>query len=212
MTKSPAAAQRALLPRWLAVIFFASGFAALLYQVVWQRALYTIFGVNIESVTIVVTAFLVGLGAGSFVGGALAARAASRELLIFGCVEMGIAAFGCVSLQFFHRAGEATLIMPGWLRASVSFSLVLLPTILMGATLPLLVGHSVRRSGNVGRSVGILYCVNTAGSAAAALVAVLVLLGALGESGTVGVAVLANVGVAGVSLVQYRRLRGVQAP
>lgn len=48
--------------RILCVLFFFSGFPALIYQLVWQRALFRIFGVNIESVTIVVTAFMLGLG------------------------------------------------------------------------------------------------------------------------------------------------------
>lgn len=42
---------------WLYLVFFVSGFPALLYQIVWQRALFTLYGVNIESVTVVVTAF-----------------------------------------------------------------------------------------------------------------------------------------------------------
>ena len=45
---------------WPCLFFFVSGFPALLYQIVWQRALFTIYGVNIESVTMVVTAFMLG--------------------------------------------------------------------------------------------------------------------------------------------------------
>src|SRR6202167_5048718 len=55
--------------RVLCVLFFFSGFPALIYQLTWQRALFRIFGVNIESVTIVVTAFMLGLGLGSLAGG-----------------------------------------------------------------------------------------------------------------------------------------------
>ena len=52
----------------VAVLFFVSGIPALLYQIVWQRALFTIYGVNIESVTVVVAAFMLGLGIGSLAG------------------------------------------------------------------------------------------------------------------------------------------------
>ncbi len=193
-------------PGWLGLVFFGSGFAALLYQVVWQRALFAIFGINIESVTIVVTAFLVGLGLGSTLGGWLALRAAGNALIVFAALEFGIAAFGCFSLAVFHQAGEVTLSMPGFARAAVSFTLVLFPTILMGATLPILVGHTVRLSGNVGRSVGLLYCVNTAGSAVASLAAVMLFLGAFGESGTIGIAVLMNLAVAAYTLSRHWRL------
>ncbi len=68
------------LPLWLVYpIFFLSGFAAILYQIVWQRALFTIYGTSVESVTIVVTAFMLGLGFGS-----LAGIAAAIALLIPG--------------------------------------------------------------------------------------------------------------------------------
>ena len=65
--------------RWLrslCILFFLSGFPALIYQLVWQRALFRILGVNIESVTIVVTAFMLGLGIGSIV--AVGSRASTR--------------------------------------------------------------------------------------------------------------------------------------
>ena len=55
----------------LYVFFFVSGFPALLYQVVWQRSLFTIYGANSESITVVVSAFLLGLGIGSLTGGRL---------------------------------------------------------------------------------------------------------------------------------------------
>jgi predicted exporter len=55
----------------VSVIFFASGFPALVYQLVWQRALFAIYGINVESVTVVVTAFMLGLGLGSLAGGVI---------------------------------------------------------------------------------------------------------------------------------------------
>ena len=64
--------------RVLCVLFFLSGFPALIYQLTWQRALFRIFGVNIESVTIVVTAFMLGLGLGSLRAAGSRRGAASR--------------------------------------------------------------------------------------------------------------------------------------
>jgi spermidine synthase len=66
------------------------------------------------------------------------------------------------------------------LTAVVGLALVLVPTLLMGATLPVLVGHFVRRSGNVGGSVGTLYYVNTLGAGAACLMATVLLFPFLG--------------------------------
>jgi hypothetical protein len=54
---------------YLSFLFLISGFAALIYQIVWQRTLFAAFGVNIESTTIIVCLFMFGLGLGSFVGG-----------------------------------------------------------------------------------------------------------------------------------------------
>src|SRR5262249_59493759 len=65
----------------LYLLFFLSGFPALFYQIVWQRSLFAIYGVNIESVTVVVSAFMLGLGAGSLAGGRLSARPRLPRLL-----------------------------------------------------------------------------------------------------------------------------------
>lgn len=179
--------------RWLYLLFFVSGFPALIYQIVWQRALFTIYGVNIESVTVVVSAFMLGLGLGSLAGGWLSRRRDVPLLVVFGLMELGIAAFGLVSLSLFHWIGAFTLGAQALETGAVSFGLVVVPTILMGATLPLLVEQLVRISGNVGGSVGILYCVNTLGSAVACFVAALVTMRYLGLTGSVRVAATLNV-------------------
>jgi spermidine synthase len=193
------------LPTWVPVTFFASGFAALVYQVVWQRALYAIFGINIESVTVIVTAFLMGLGFGSLVGGRLS-LGGDRAVLLrrFGAIELGIGAFGAASLWVYRWVGDATLAFGSFARGVMVLLVVLIPTTLMGATLPLLVTYAVRRSGNVGRSVGLLYFVNTAGSALAALMAVVTLMPRLGQSGTVALAAAINGAVAGTALFNSR--------
>ena len=53
----------------LVLLFFVSGIAALIYQVCWQRLLFEAFGVDMESVTIIVSTFMLGLGLGALVGG-----------------------------------------------------------------------------------------------------------------------------------------------
>ena len=187
---------------WLMLVFLASGFAALLYQVVWQRSLFAIYGINIESVTVVVTAFMLGLGFGSLAGGAISKNPARPAHLLFGLVELGIGAFGLVSLPLFHHVGRLTLDLPPVATALVTLLLVLVPTMLMGGTLPLLVAHMVRTNGNVGKSVGQLYFVNTLGSAIASFASVMVIMGPLGEANTVHAAAAVNavVGFGAVSL------------
>src|SRR5207253_4060075 len=94
------------LAQWTRVLrglFFFSGFPALIYQLTWQRALFRIFGVNIESVTIVVTAFMLGLGIGSLAGGWLSNRSRIALLPLLAVIEAATGAFGLVSLAIFDR-------------------------------------------------------------------------------------------------------------
>ncbi|MBN2370808.1 MAG: fused MFS/spermidine synthase [Vicinamibacteria bacterium] len=182
--------------------FFFSGVAAILYQIVWQRALFTIFGTASESVALVVTAFMLGLGLGSLAGGALSIRAGVKPLLAFGLIEAGIGLFGFVSLGLMRWIGLKTVTATGFQIWGASFLSVLLPTLLMGATLPLLSAYFVRPSKNVGASVGDLYSANTLGSALGAVAAGQVLLARLGETGAVRLAAVINIVVAACILAR----------
>jgi predicted membrane-bound spermidine synthase len=204
-TESPAIDGR--VSWWLAPAFFASGFAALIYQVVWQRVLFASFGINIEAVTIVVTAFLAGLGLGSILGGKLSTRGGTLLLRYFAAVELSIGVYGLLSVRLFRWLAEFAAAMSQLSSGSLTFLLVLIPTVMMGFTLPLLVAYAVRQNGNVGSSVGQLYFVNTAGSALASLAAAAFMMGALGESKSVAVAAGINIAVGLFVLLQSMRVR-----
>lgn len=192
----------------ICTIFFFSGFPALIYQLVWQRSLFAIYGINVESVTVVVTAFMLGLGLGSLAGG-LVSRLKQLPLLVaFALIELGIGAYGYFSLRIFDAVGNATLGAGTLLTGALTFCLVLLPTLLMGATLPILVAHLVRHTGNVGRSVGLLYFVNTLGSAAACFAVALVLMRELGQQGVVTLAAGLNLLVATGAFLAGMSARG----
>jgi spermidine synthase len=184
---------------WLYLIFFASGFSALVYQLVWQRALFTIYGVNIESITIVVTAFMLGLGFGSLLGGQLSRLRWINPLVTFGLMELGIAVYGFYSLTVFEWVGLGTAGSPATKVFLITFSLVLMPTLFMGATLPLLTSHIVPKMKNVGQTVANLYFVNSLGSATACFLAALWLFASFGMRGTTSIAVFVN-GVIGLSV------------
>jgi hypothetical protein len=110
LTTAPDATKRSeRLAQWtrvLCVLFFFSGFPALIYPLTWQRQLFLIFGVNIEAVTIVVTAFMLGLELGSLAGGWLSKRPAIPPLPLLAAIELLTGAFGVVSLSIFDKAGE----------------------------------------------------------------------------------------------------------
>lgn len=192
---------------WLTPVFLLSGAAALIYQVAWERVLYSIFGVNSEAITVLVTAFLLGLGIGSLTGGWISKRPGCAHLSWFAAAELSVGAFGAISIPFYHAVGNATLGMNRTSTAFITFLLVLAPTLLMGATLPLLVTYAVRITKSVGWSVGTLYHVNTAGSAIAAILAVTVLLPYAGLQRSVWFAVSCNIVVAIAVLRHHRNER-----
>jgi spermidine synthase len=187
------------------ILFLCSGMPALIYQIVWQRVLFSIYGVNSQSVVVVVTAFMLGLGIGSLAGGRLSARFPRSAVLIFGIAELGVAAFGLSSLRIFQWA--ATHTAGANLPSVILFSLVLLliPTILMGATLPLLAEHLVLRTNRVGPSVSALYFANTFGSAIACYLCATFLLRDFGQSGSVSIAACLNAVVGGAAYLYARR-------
>jgi predicted membrane-bound spermidine synthase len=187
------------------LLFFSSGFPALLYQIVWQRALFTIYGVNIQSVTVIVTVFMLGLGFGSLAGGRLSIISSIQTLRAFGFIELSIGVFGACSLALFKYVAQFTAGASTATTGIVTFLLLLIPTLLMGSTLPLLVAFMVRRSANVGESVGALYAVNTFGSGVACLFASLFLMRLLGESGSVSLAASMNFVVGTCAVFLARR-------
>ena len=193
----------------LAAIFFCSGVPALIYQLIWQRSLFAIYGINVESVTVIVAAFMAGLGLGSLFGGWLSSRRGLPLLLTFGVIELTIGLFGLFSLTLFEVVGQVTLGLDTFATGAATFGLVLLPTVLMGATLPLLVEYLVRQTGNVGRSVGFLYFVNTLGSACACFAAGFFLFALFGQQAVVRIAAALNFLVGGGALWVWRSRRGV---
>jgi len=155
---------------WIELIFFGSGFAALAYQLCWQRVLFASFGIDIESVTIIVSTFMLGLGVGAIGGGWAADRYPHRLLSLFACCEAAIGLFGLASVALIRQIADWFVLAPVPVIATVSFIILALPTSMMGATLPMLVAHVVRRNGNVGASIGSLYFANTLGAATGCMV------------------------------------------
>jgi predicted membrane-bound spermidine synthase len=185
---------------WLRIVFFLSGIAALVYQVVWQRSLYALFGINIESVTLVVSAFLAGLGLGSYIGGVLSRRA--NLLGWFAFAELSVGIYGFFSLELFQWVSARVITAPETVIGVTIIGLLIIPTVMMGMTLPLLVSDEVRRVPRTARAVGLLYFINTAGSAVAAAFAVLVLLPLYGEHNSVAFAAALNIIAGSTAAVQ----------
>ena len=167
---------------FLAFLFFLSGFSALIYQIVWQRILFAAFGVDADSVVVIVSVFMLGLGLGSILGGYLL-RFRDRLLQIFLAIEIGIGTFGMASTALAEAVQAHVEARGPWSLALAAYALFGFPTLLMGATLPVLVGYLNQRYRSIGRSTGLLYAANTLGSAVAALITVSVIFVFTGQRG-----------------------------
>jgi len=162
--------ERAAFP--LVAACLLSGAAALVYQVLWTRQLTLLLGHTVAAVSTVLATFMGGLGLGS----ALAARALPRTAPsarpgAYALLELGIA--GCaLAFPFLLRTGLPPL--------ALGVLLLLAPTLLMGATLPLLTALASARTETAGRVAGTLYAANTLGAVAGSLACVFLLLPRLG--------------------------------
>ena len=174
--------------RILPLVFFVSGFAAVAYQIVWQRLLVIFSGSDVESATIIVAAFMAGLGCGNAIGGRMADRLSPAACLLwFAAAELAIATFGAFSATLYYDVLYRQLGHVSWsleARAAILFVNLLWPTLFMGASLPLLVRVVTRDIHDAAANGGTLYAVNALGSAAGAFATTWWLLPAFGLRGS----------------------------
>ncbi len=172
----------------LTIAFFCSGFGALLCQVVWQRMLGIFAGSDTVSAALVVGAFLLGLGIGSLIGAKVADRLTpARAVLGFALCEAGVAAFALLSKPFLYdwlAIDLAGVVDSPAAVFAICFAGLVLPTTLMGASLPLLARAVATSLDTVAERIGWLYGLNTLGAGIGTLVGGWVLLGTLGFVGT----------------------------
>lgn len=175
--------------RVLMVAFFFSGLCGLVYEVAWSRLLTLVFGNTTYAVSTVVGVFMFGLALGSYFCGRLMPRI--RNLLIgYAFVEAGIGVYAALSLpilqgmQIIHSMVFPLIysnpLLLNFARIFLAFILFLVPTTLMGATLPLL-GQVLACSPRfIGRDVGVLYALNTFGAVAGSFLGAFFIIPALG--------------------------------
>ena len=191
------------LPAAVLAIFFISGASALIDQIIWTRALYRIFGVTSLAASTVLAAFMAGLALGSYLFGRLIDRGGS-PLKIYALMELAIAVitpltpwvFRALQPVYSAMAGAVGLDSP-WLpllRGLTCVAVLLIPTVLMGGTLPVLAKAFLR--GQPGRVTASLYSINTWGAVCGCFLAGFVLLGFLGETRSLLLASCGNLAAA----------------
>jgi predicted membrane-bound spermidine synthase/Tfp pilus assembly protein PilF len=202
---------------WLLVVglfcFFFSGAAGLIYQVVWTRMLTQIFGNTTYAIATVLSAFMAGLAIGSYVFGKIADRG-KNDFLLYGFLEAGVGVYGFAVPWLFAMAqkvygpifglNETHPFMFNLVLFALSFVLLVFPTLLMGATLPVLSRFFVRSFAQFGRRVGDLYATNTLGAVIGCAAAGFVFIPLLGMRATVHVAATVNIVIALLILIVDR--------
>lgn len=200
----------------LALLFFVSGASALVYQVLWLRLLGLVFGVTIHAATTVLASFMAGLAIGSLAAGRLAPGVA-HPLRWFGAAELliGLAALATqpalrgltdlyVSLYptFYEWPVAITA-----LRFAGASLVLLVPTALMGASLPLVLQSTLARDPRIGSRFAVLYASNTAGAIVGTLLVGFVLIERFGISTSFQIAAAGNmvVGVTALALSRFAR-------
>lgn len=195
------------------LLFLLSGASGLVYQIIWTKELTLIMGVTVYAVSTVLASFMAGLALGSYLFGRLVDKS-SRPLLIYALLEGGIGLYALlipllfsgvtwVYVQLHGTVGFNLPFLVG-LRFVLCFIVLLIPTTLMGGTLPVLSKFFVERERSIGLGVGMLYAVNTTGAVAGCFLTGFFLIPLIGISRTTVVAVAVNLLVALMGLVIYR--------
>ena len=187
------------------LLFFLSGFTALLYEVVWERLLHIVFGLSTYAVTVVTASFMLGLALGYIAG---QSRRLSRyhPFVVYGLAEGLIGVFALI-FPFLLKILDVIYVAAG---GSFALQIILavlalsLPATLMGLTLPTL-ARQVAQAGLTGRKVGLLYAINTTGSVLGAFFAGVFFIRTYGVFQTTLIATAINAVICLVALTQPRR-------
>ena len=169
----------------LLFIFFFSGFAALIYQVIWQRWLVFYTGISSVSISLIVSAFMAGLGLGYLAGGQIADNAKKNQpILFFVLAELGIGTFALISKSIIYDwLYQGNILYGGstFQTYLTLFLILLFPTFLMGLSLPLLSkAFEQKNAENQAHYISLLYFTNTLGAAAGTFITTFILIRVIG--------------------------------
>jgi spermidine synthase len=165
-----------------AACFVLSGVAGLLYQTIWSRQYSLVLGTSEAAVSVVLAVYMLGLALGAAIIPRWMHGAGARPLRLFALLELGIAVCAFAIPPLLALVGDWYVAVAGGLPDppsavgalprlyfALACLLLLVPTMLMGATLPVLAGFAVRSAADTGPRIAGLYAANTLGAAAGAL-------------------------------------------
>jgi spermidine synthase len=177
-------------------LFFLTGAAALVYQTVWIRLAGRLFGSDAGGLTLVLAVFMGGMALGALWAAPLA-RGAHRPVRLFALLEVGLGLWAALSPALFELTEP---VAAGALRVFLAVLFLLPPTLVMGATFPLMARLTIRTQADTGSETSAFYGANTLGAACGALLGPLALMPLLGLSGALWAAALLDFAAAGLAL------------
>ena len=199
--------------------FFASGVSGLVYQVVWVRELVLVFGATTFAVSTVLTAFMGGLALGSYYFGRRS-ETVQRPLRLYGLLEIGIGLYGLAvptifaalpGLYHYFWRWELSFFALSIVRFMFATLVLIVPTALMGATLPVLSSFYARDIRRIGLRVGSLYALNTFGAVLGAAATGFVLIPVLGMNAATTTAAAMNILLGVVALSVSRQAESLNS-
>ena len=192
------------------ILFFLSGACGLVYEVVWARELSLIFGITIFATSTVLAAYMGGLALGSFLVGRFIDRS-PNPLRVYAILEVGIGLLALLTPLAFSfarsiyvpvaNALEGHFLLFNLVRVLILFLILMVPTTLMGGTVPAIGRFLVERKESVGWNVGLLYALNTFGAVLGVLITGFVLIPEFGLTLTTRLAAAGNVSIGLVLLL-----------
>ena len=207
----------------LILAFLLSGMCALAYQVVWARMLSLVFGSTNQAISTVLAVFMLGLAIGSHAGAKLSRRVNNLGI-IYGLLEIALGFYALAfpfilsNAQSIHAAifstsydSELSLALYRFLIALV---LLIIPTSLMGATLPVLAQYVEKDAAKAGTRIGSLYAINTFGAALGSFSSAFLSIPYYGLNWTIYIAATLNIviGLACVILLRDTAMENTENP
>lgn len=196
------------------VLFFASGFSSLIYQVLWTRMLVLVFGATTFATSTVLAIFMGGLALGSFIAGRFCDRL-KHPVLWYALLEGVIGIWAIFTPAMFDAATplykmvwqqtHASMWQLGLLRFFCTAAILIVPTTCMGATLPVLSRYLATSLESIGSRVGSLYASNTFGAVFGAALTGFLILPAVGLSKTLFIAFTINIALFVIGAIIWKR-------
>jgi spermidine synthase len=164
-----------------------SGCTSLIFEVIWFQLLELVFGSTTLAISTILVAYMLGLGVGALFAGRISSYL-KNGVRTYGLIEIsiGLYALAVPTLVALYPDINAAITssmsfqLATVIRFLLSLAVFLVPTFLMGATLPILIHALTHNTKRLGHSVATLYGVNTSGAVVGVLVTTFVLLPAIG--------------------------------